>query len=362
MQAYRPAFHHLAMLSVLALGLSTAAVSADEKREFAQAASEVQIDAGMLAVFQPPLPEVIDSRRNPVTDEKVDLGRMLFYDTRLSLNNSISCNSCHNLSEYGVDGKTASPGHQGQLGERVSPTVYNVAGHFRQFWDGRAETIEEQAIMPVTNPVEMAMPDEDYVLGVVGSIPGYVDAFEQAFPDDSEPVNLENFGKALGAFQRVLTTPSPWDAFLAGDKDALTNEEKQGFNDFVAAGCIACHMGTYLGANNFQKVGLARPWPNQDDQGRYEVTGEDSDRMMFKSSSLRNVEKTSPYFHDGSAETLDEAVQVMAEYQLGRELPDEQVDSIVIWLKSLTGEIPEDLIAEPELPESGPDTPGPVED
>lgn len=352
----------LAVAGMLVIGLSVSPGLADDSRTFAQAADDVEIDPAMLAVFQPPLPDVIDSPRNPVTDEKVDLGRMLFFEERLSLNHSISCNSCHQLDNFGVDNEPASPGHVGQLGDRTSPTVYNVAGHFRQFWDGRADTIEEQAMMPVTNPVEMAMPDDDYVLDVLRSIPGYVEAFEQAFPDADDPITVETFGKALGAFQRVLTTPSPWDEFLAGNEDALTNEQKQGFKDFVAAGCMACHMGTYIGGNMFQKLGVAKPWPSQEDQGRYEVTGDESDRMMFKSASLRNIEKTSPYFHDGSVEDLDEAVRIMAEYQLGRELTDQQVDSILAWFSSLTGEIPEDLIEEPDLPESGPDTPGPVEE
>ena len=314
---------------------------------------------GMAAAFKPKLPEEFESKDNPITEEKVELGRMLYYDKRLSKSQDISCNSCHLLDKYGVDSEKTSPGHKKQLGTRNSPTVYNAAGHFAQFWDGRSPTVEHQATQPVTNPVEMAMPDEKLVVEVLSSIPQYVELFKKAFPESDPPVTLENVGKAIGAFERKLVTPSRWDKFLAGDASALTEEEQEGFKAFMMAGCNACHMGTQVGGTMFQKLGVMKPWPNQEDQGRYEVTKQESDKMMFKVPGLRNVAETAPYFHDGSAATLEEAVSKMAEYQLAKPVPESDVKKIVAWLKTLTGEIPTEYIKEPELPPSTEKTPKP---
>ncbi len=322
-----------------------------------------QVNPGMLMMFKPAPPaDAIPSPANPLTPEKIDLGRMLYYETRLSKNQQISCNTCHDLANYGVDNKPVSLGHKNQEGARNSPTVYFAAGHIAQFWDGRAATVEEQAGMPILNPVEMAMPDKDYAIKVLKSIPGYVEAFKKAFPGEAEPITYDNLQKAIGAFERKLVTPSRWQKFLGGDDSALTSQEKQGFNDFIAAGCMTCHMQTYLGGNMYQKLGLVKPWPNQKDQGRFEVTKNEADRMMFKSPSLLNVAKTAPYFHDGSIATLEEATKLMAEYQLGRQLTDAQVDSIVTFLNALTGEIPTEYIKKPDLPPNGPNTPAPVLD
>lgn len=309
------------------------------------------------------LPEVMKSDDNPITDAKVELGRMLYFETRISKSHQISCNTCHDLEKFGIDTRdknAVSLGHQDQPGTRNSPTVYNAAGHFAQFWDARAKDVEEQAKGPVLNPVEMAMPDADFVIETLKSMPEYVAAFEKAFPEDGkEAVTFDNFGKAVGAFERKLTTPSRWDAFLGGKKDALTDEEKRGFNEFVSAGCTTCHNGAYMGGQMLQKLGAVKPWPNQKDQGRFEETKKDSDKMMFKVPSLRNIEKTAPYFHDGSAKTLDQAVTMMAEHQLGKKLTDQQVASIVTWLKALTGELPKQYIQKPDLPPSTDKTPKP---
>lgn len=317
-----------------------------------------EIDPDRLAMFGP-LPAVMESAQNPITDAKVTLGRELFYDARLSKNQDVSCNTCHDLEKYGVDGKDVSVGHKGQKGTRNSPSVYNAAGHFVQFWDGRAATVEEQAKGPVLNPVEMAMPEEKKVVELLKSIPDYEAAFKKAFPDDKEPVSFDNMAKAIGAFERKLVTPSRWDKFLKGDKSALTADEKAGFNAFLDAGCAACHTGPYLGGAVYQKAGLVKPWPNQKDQGRFEVTKNEIDKMMFKVPSLRNVAKTGPYFHDASAKTLEEAVKIMASLQSGKELKDSEVKSIIAFLDTLTGDIPKDYIAKPELPKSGPKTPKP---
>ena len=315
-------------------------------------------DSPQLKVFAP-LPAVMESASNPITEEKVKLGRMLYYEPRLSKAQDLSCNTCHQLDNFGVDNEPTSPGHKGQRGARNSPTVYNAAGHFVQFWDGRAADVEEQAVGPVMNPVEMAMPSEDVVIAVLRSMPEYVELFKAAFPEGGDPVTMENFGKAAGAFERKLVTPSRWDKFLQGDAGALTDAEIAGLQEFLGANCQMCHMGAYLGGNLYQKAGLVKEWPNTSDTGRHQVTGNESDKMMFKVPSLRLVAKTAPYFHDGSVASLGEAVAMMAEYELGQQLTEQQVSSILTFLEALTGEIPADYIAKPELPSSTAKTPKP---
>jgi len=324
----------------------------------AEAAVVQEIDANLLALFGK-LPPSIDRAEGPASQELVDLGRMLYYDARLSKNHDVSCATCHDLFNYGVDGKATSPGHRGLLGDRNSPTVYNAAGRHVQFWDGRAVDVEEQALGPILNPVEMGMPDEGRVVATVKSMPGYVEAFAKAFPNVEDPITFNNIGRAIGAFERGLVTPSPWNRYLDGDKTALTAEEKEGFNTFVSTGCTMCHMGSYVGGTMFQKLGLVKPWPSEKDLGRFQVTQEEADKFMFSVPSLRNIAKTGPYYHDGSVATLEEAVKMMAEYQLGKTISDEDTKSIVTWLNTLTGELPMDYIAKPKLPESTDKTPKP---
>ncbi len=308
-----------------------------------------------------PLPDEMTSDANPVTTAKVDLGRMLYYEHRISRSHKFSCNSCHGLDTYGVDNEPTSLGHRGQRGDRNSPTVYNAAGHVAQFWDGRAKTVEEQSKGPVLNPVEMAMPSEPEVVATLKSMPGYVEAFQKAFPDDKDPVTFENYALAVGAFERKLVTPSRWDQFLKGDRDALIPAERAGLVKFVETGCVTCHSGPYVGGQMFQRLGIAKPWPDQTDLGRFKVTGSEADKMVFKVPSLRNIEKTAPFYHNGKVRTLEEAVPLMAEYELGKRLTQQDVDSIVTWLKSLTGEIPAEYIRKPELPASTARTPAPQE-
>jgi cytochrome c peroxidase len=328
------------------------------KKPESPSVTAVTIDPAALKIFQP-LPESIPSTSNQITDEKITLGRMLYYEPRLSKSQEISCNSCHLLDRYGVDAQATSDGHKGLKGDRNSPTVYNAAGHFVQFWDGRAADVEEQAKGPVMNPVEMAMPSEKQVIAVLKSMPEYVDAFKKAFPEEKEPIRYENLARAIGAFERKLITPSRWDKFLHGDSQALTNEEKAGFNQFMETGCQACHAGTYLGATMYQTLGLAKAWPDTSDPGREKVTKSESDRMVFKVPGLRNIAETKPYFHNGKVETLEQAVSRMAEYQLGKTLNDGQIRSIVAWLKTLTGVIPAEYIQKPVLPKSTGKTPKP---
>jgi cytochrome c peroxidase len=309
--------------------------------------TDVRINPRLLRRFQPL--EKPSAPRSQAERARVDLGRALFYDARLSKAGSVSCNSCHVLASYGVDHEPTSTGHAGQHGQRNAPTVYNASGFFVQFWDGRAPSVEEQAKGPILNPVEMAMGSAADVERTLRGIPEYVAAFRTAFPDAREPVTLDNTGQAIGAFERGLVTPSRWDDYLRGDTNALTNPEKKGLKTFLDSGCMVCHTGRYLGGSMFERVGAVEPWPNQTDQGRSVVTGRSEDAMMFKVPTLRNIAKTAPYFHDGSAATLGEAVGRMGRHQLGIELSPTEVGSIVTWLDSLTGELPIDYIASREL-------------
>jgi len=205
----------------------------------------------------------------------------------------------------------------------------------------------------------MAMPSEKYVIEVLKSMPGYVEAFRAAFPGEKDPVTYDNFAKAVGAFERKLVTPGRWDRFLAGDAAALTAAEKKGLEEFLTAGCQTCHLGPYVGGSMFQKLGVVKPWPDGSDPGRFKVTNNPADRFVFKVPSLRNVAKTGPYFHNGKVATLQEAVLLMAEYELGLELKPPQVEAIVAFLNALTGELPADYIRPPELPAATPKTPKP---
>lgn len=323
------------------------------------AASLPPIDKAQLDLLGPPLPKEFASATDPITEEKITLGRMLYFEKRLSKNHDISCASCHGLDTYGVDRKPFSDGHKGQKGGRNAPSTYLAAGHFVQFWDGRSPHVEHQATGPVTNPVEMSMKDEQQVAKVLRSIPEYVAAFKAAFPKEKEPVSLKNAGRAIGAFERRLVTPSRFDRFVAGDRSAISADEAHGFLTFVSVGCTACHNGTLLGGSSYQKTGAVKPWPNQKDQGRFEITQVESDRMMFKVPSLRNVAETAPYFHDASADTLEQAISRMAEHQLGKQLTAAELAQIKSFLVALTGEIPADYVKEPQLPASTDKTPKP---
>ena len=331
--------------SLLLLGLISSPV----------AKAETEVNRAMLGMFQP-IMEAAENPANSLTDAKVDLGRMLYYDTRLSKNRTVSCNSCHDLASFGDDGLATSKGIDAQLGGRSAPTVYNAAIHIAQFWDGRAADVEAQAVGPILNPIEMGMPDEAYVLRVLKSIPGYVEAFAKAFPEDPESVTYANVGKAIGAFERKLMTPSKFDDFLKGDEKALTDAEKHGLNLFVTTGCTVCHNGMGVGGHLYQKLGLVKEWPTKD-LGRFAATKNEADKYFFKVPSLRNITETAPYLHDGSIASLEEMVAKMAEYQLGRTISAEDTKAIVAFLGSLKGRVDENYIKKPELPADGPDTP-----
>jgi cytochrome c peroxidase len=307
------------------------------------------------------LPEVAAPTDYELTDEIIELGRLLYYEERISISQELSCNSCHLLDQYGVDGLQFSLGHDGVPVGRNSPTVYNAALHVAQFWDGRAADVEEQAQGPILASGEMGMPDPDYVIYVLNTIPGYLPLFEAAFPGDPEPINYDNVGRAIGAFERKLITPGRFDALLNGDENALNEQEKRGLALFVSTGCTTCHYGDTIGGKRYAIMGQVHPYPDLADEGRFIITGNEADMFSFKVPSLLNIAETGPYLHDGSIISLEEMVRLMAFYQLDRELTDTQVTDITAFMKALTGEIPWDYIAVPEFPPNGPDTPGPYE-
>jgi cytochrome c peroxidase len=306
-----------------------------------------------------PLPARAESATNPTTPEKIALGRQLYYDPRLSKGQEVSCNTCHLLDKFGVDNDVTSKGHKGQRGERNSPTVYNAATHFAQFWDGRAATVEDQAQMPITNPVEMAMTDAAYVLRTVKSVPGYVEAFKATFPGEADPITMANIGKAIGSFERGLMTPGPFDEFLGGKMTALGGDALRGLELFIELNCVSCHTGPSVGGTMYQKLGSVKTYETKD-EGRFKVTGNPEDKHVFKVPGLRNVTKTAPYLHDGSAKTLDDALNIMATYQLAKgSLSDDERKYLTAFLESLEGKIDPAYIAKPELPPNGPETPAP---
>jgi cytochrome c peroxidase len=258
---------------------------------------------------------------------------MLYFDARLSRDHDLSCNSCHPLDRGGTDHASVSIGTDGQRGKRNAPTVFNSANQIAQFWDGRAPDLEHQAMGPMLDPAEMAMSNPAAVAATLRAVPGYVTAFGRAFP--GEPIDLPHATRAIATFERTLVTPSRWDRFLEGDRNALTRTEQVGLKLFADLGCVQCHTGELVGGAMFQKAGFINPWPNQIDQGRYEVTHVEADRMVFKVPSLRNVASTAPYFHDGSAATLRTAIVMMGRYQLGIELTPPEITAIEAWLDAL---------------------------
>jgi cytochrome c peroxidase len=285
-----------------------------------------------------PLPRKID-----LDPQKVVLGRRLFHDSQLSADNSISCASCHNLHRNGADNRAISVGVAGAKGDVNAPTVFNSGFNFRQFWDGRAETLEDQVEGPIHHPAEMAT-DWPQILEKLRADSGYTAAFSSIY---AQGMNSRTIKDAIATFERSLITPdSRFDRYLRGDANALTADEKEGYRLFKQNGCSSCHQGILAGGNMFEKFGIVADYfadrgrIAKSDLGRFNVTGQETDRYKFKVPSLRNVARTAPYFHDGSAQTLKEAVSVMARYQLGRQLTARELDLIVQFLETLNGEYP----------------------
>ncbi len=298
---------------------------------------------------------------NPTTEAKVELGKTLYFDPRLSSTGTVSCNSCHNVMAGGDDSRAVSAGVEGQLGGRSAPTVWNAAFYSVQFWDGRANLLEDQAKGPLTNPIEMGMKDHDAVMDRVKSLEGYQALFEKAF-GKKDAMTIDNLAKAIAAFERTLITPnSPYDRYVKGDKKALSAQQIRGMETFASTGCVACHSGANfsgpalpVGTGFFQKFptfadnSAAKTYQFMDDKGRAEVTKNASDEHMFRVPTLRNVAHTAPYFHNGAVKDLSEAVRVMAKVQLNKDLKKNEIEDIVAFLEALTGEYPQ--INAPRLP------------
>ncbi|MGB0429869.1 MAG: cytochrome-c peroxidase [Bacteroidia bacterium] len=304
------------------------------------------------------LPAIANSETNTVTTEKVALGQMLYFDNRLSKDNKQSCNTCHNVATYGVDNMPTSEGNDGGFGDRNSPTTFNAAFHIAQFWDGREPDVEAQAGGPILNPVEMAMHSEADVVTRLKNIDDYVTLFGSAFPEEKDPITYNNLKKAIGAYERKLVSPSRFDDYLAGNENALSHAEKKGLETYMNSGCVTCHSGNLLGGNMYQKFGLmgGNYWEltgsENIDEGRFTITQNEADKYVFKVPSLRNIEKTYPYFHDGSVSDLKEAVMIMAKLQVPQPISETQADEIVTFLKTLTGNIPAELAQVPNYKES----------
>ncbi len=305
-----------------------------------------------------------DSLYAPVTPPKavdigkVELGKKLFFDPRLSKSGVISCNSCHNLSMGGTDNLKTSIGDKWQQGTINSPTVLNSSLNLAQFWDGRASDLKEQAGGPIANPMEMAF-SHTLAMDVLESIPEYLREFKLVFGKDK--ITIDHVTEAIAEFEKTLVTPnSRFDQYLLGNKSALTRDELAGYQLFNKSGCVGCHNGANLGGNSFQKMGLVEPYKGNKSgvEGRAAVTGKDADRFSFKVPTLRNVELTYPYFHDGAADTLAEAVDIMGRLQLGKKFTAEENAQLVAFLKTLTGDQPTFTI--PILPPSSDKTPRPT--
>ncbi|MDR1450824.1 MAG: cytochrome-c peroxidase [Helicobacteraceae bacterium] len=303
----------------------------DLERDAIAAANKGQDESGpIVAIIKP-------TRLN---QEKIKLGRALFHDQRLSKDNSISCAFCHDLARGGVDGLARSIGVDGKTGDINSPTIYNVSLMSAQFWDGRARDLEEQVDGPIANPLEMAT-SWDEILIKLNLDDELVEQFEDIY---ASPPNRANAINAIVEFEKSLITPSRFDRWLLGDDSAITADELKGYNIFVESGCAACHQGAAIGGNMFQLFGVARNYydgsrkTEKSDFGRYNVTGREEDRYVFKVPTLRNVELTAPYFHDASVDTLYEAVNRMGSYQLGVDLDEEDARQITLFLRALTGD------------------------
>lgn len=321
-----------------------------EKQMAAQKASaelEAQIGERVRSTFQP-LATLADNPDNVVTDAKVKLGKILYYDNRLSKDQTQSCNTCHDLNTFGVDNKPTSPGDDGGFGKENSPTVLNAALHTTQFWDGRAKDVEEQAGMPILNPVEMNIPSEQFLVDRLSKVDMYKTLFKESFPEEAKPLSYMNIQKAIAAFERTLLTPSKFDEYLKGNANALSVDEKKGLKTFMEVGCTTCHMGSLLGGNIFQKFGVYGDYweltgSKHISEGKAAVSGNEAEKYMFKVPSLRNVAETYPYFHDGSVASLEEATKIIAKLNLNVDLTEEQIKDLVIFMKALSADVPDDV-------------------
>lgn len=345
------------VMSGIVIGLTLLSTKGMTEIKTTSPGTPPSVSEGIRVQFPEQVPVPSD---NPMTPEKIELGKKLFFDTRLSRNNKISCNSCHNVMKAGDDGLPRSPGHEGKLGGRNSPTVWNSAYQSVLFWDGRAPSLEEQAKGPIINPLEMGMESHNKLVELIDKVPAYKKEFEKVFGPGK--ITIDKMVKAIAAYERTLITPnSPYDRFIKGDKKALTPAAQRGMRLVETVGCTSCHNGPMFngptlppGQGMYQKFPLIpgseyeKKYRLTEDLGRFEVTHQEADKNMWRVPTWRNVAITAPYFHNGTVAKLDEAVRVMAKTQLGKTLSDAEVKDIVAFLTSLTGERPKQT--KPVLP------------
>ncbi|MDX2369352.1 MAG: cytochrome c peroxidase [Colwellia sp.] len=289
--------------------------------------------------FFSPLPQSMPGSEKD-TLMQINLGKKLYFETALSINKTQSCNSCHNIlnGASGIDHLTVSVGALGSLGDRNAPSTWNAGLQVAQFWDGRAKTLEQQAKFPIFNAKEMAMPSEESVIKRLTN-KVYLEFFDKAFPDQASPINTANISIALASFQRTLISKDRLDDYLVGNKNAISQEEKAGLIVFIEKGCVACHNGPLLGGQLFMKMGLVHPYPNKIDKGKAHVTGNAADNFFFKVPSLRNILNTAPYFHDGAATTIEQAIEDTGWHQLGIRLSKQDVKAIKIFFSTLNNQV-----------------------
>jgi cytochrome c peroxidase len=305
-------------------------------------------------IFQP-LPTDMATAEFPTTKERVELGRSLFFDPRLTIDANMSCSSCHQPAFYGTDALPKPTGARQRPHPRHVPTNLNAGTSFVIHWRGDRTNLEDQVFQALTSPITSGQPDEKAVIDRLSRIPGYAPLFQAAFPNEPQPMTLRNIAKAVGAYERTLVTPSPFDAYLAGNQEALPPAARAGLEKFINTGCVACHNGVGVGGGMYQKFGVVEEYwkatgSDPIDKGRFDVTKNPDDLYVFRVASLRNAAMTPPYFHDGSVATLPEAMKVMARVQLGVTLNDIDTRDIIAFLESLTGELPANFATAPVLP------------
>lgn len=305
-----------------------------------QADTQPSVHETALSFFTP-LPNSMPNSKKDTTAQ-INLGKKLYFETSLSINKTQSCNSCHNIlnGAPGVDHLKVSIGALGTIGSRNAPSTWNAGLHVAQFWDGRAKTLEQQAKFPIFNPKEMAMSSKEDVINRLHSA-GYSEDFEKAFPNQNSPISIESISKALAAFQRTLISKDRFDEYLDGNINAINQIEKAGLTVFIEKGCVACHNGPLLGGQLFMKMGLVHPYPNKVDKGVAQVTGNSADNYFFKVPSLRNILNTAPYFHDGAARTIEQAIENTGWHQLGIMLSKKEIESIKTFFYTLNNQAPD---------------------
>lgn len=320
-------------------------------------AADTALRAQANALFKP-LPADLSTAGSPTTAERVELGRLLFFDPRISADGAVSCARCHQPALYGADGLPRSIGAEHRTHPRHSQTVLNAATQFVQHWRGDRTSVEDQAVKALIAPPAYGNPSYEAAIARLKAIPGYAPLFAKAFGHEQTAITPDNWGTAIGAYVRTLVTPAPFDAFLRGDDAALTTAAKSGLRTFIQTGCVSCHNGVGIGGSMYRKFGVMEDYwratgSTAIDKGRFDVTQDPRDLYVFKVASLRNVAMTPPYFHDGSVATLPDAVRIMARVQLGRALTDAETTDLVAFLGSLTGQMPSSFVTAPILPAGG---------